>query len=87
MPEDQHAEVCEYHLERKGVASASRSVNGDWMCSRCFAGAAIFSFEKIGDTDGDASPARPKNGISRRIKGRETAKNCATRSFASSAGR
>ena len=46
--------LCEYHLERKGVAvPAARIVNDEPMCARCFAGAAIFAFEKIGDTDGD----------------------------------
>lgn len=46
--------LCEYHLERKGVAvPASHVVNDEGMCARCFAGFAIFNFEKIGDTDGD----------------------------------
>jgi hypothetical protein len=41
-------------LERKGVAvPATRIVNDEPMCAKCFAGVAIFAFKKIGDTDGD----------------------------------
>lgn len=56
MPTDDYAlGLCEYHLERKGVAvPAARIVNDEPMCAKCFAGVAIFAFEKIGDTDGDA---------------------------------
>jgi hypothetical protein len=46
--------LCEYHLERTGVAlRAARIVNNEPMCAQCFAGIAIFAFEKIGDTEGD----------------------------------
>jgi hypothetical protein len=46
---------CEYHLERKGVAvPAAGVVNDEPMCARCFAGAAIHPFEKLGDELGAA---------------------------------
>jgi len=47
--------VCEYHLARKGIAvPAAHIVNDEAMCAQCIAGVAIFNFEKIGDSAGDA---------------------------------
>ncbi len=45
---------CEPHLERQDVSVAAvHVVNDEPMCAPCFAGAAIFAFEKIGDTERD----------------------------------
>jgi hypothetical protein len=52
--DDYQLGLCEYHLERKGTAvPAARIVNDEPMCAKCFAGVAIFAFEKIGDTERD----------------------------------
>ena len=62
MPIDESPHsVCEYHLERKGVAvPAVYVVNDEPMCARCFSGLAIFPFEKIGDEIGSATDADAK---------------------------
>jgi hypothetical protein len=65
--------LCEYHLERKGVAvPATRIVNDEPMCPRCFAGAAIFPFEKIGDSEGSEEARESKrNYLARNQHARE----------------
>lgn len=52
MQTDAAKGVCEYHLQRKGVfVPASRVVNDEPMCAKCFAGVAIFNFERTGDKE------------------------------------
>jgi hypothetical protein len=43
-------QLCEYHLERNGVArAATHEVNGDYMCERCFNGRPVLRDELEGD--------------------------------------
>jgi hypothetical protein len=72
LPSEDELGICEYHFARSGaVVPASYLVNDESMCAKCFAGASIHPFERIGDSDAELERDRKQRYFERNPEAKE----------------